>query len=230
MAETKKTPTKKSARNIYQKLSWVSEKVGYIKKNEKIEIGSGGYWAVNHDAVTATVQPLFVEAGILVLPSILSSKYETDMLNWEKEGYQGKMQLRREFLYTASFTVRFQNIDDKEDYCLVIVDGFAMDSQDKHPGIALSYAVKSAILKVLSLETGESDESRINPPKQEAPELITAKQVIDLASLADNPTTIEKLCTYFAVKELKELPADKFARAKTKIEATLKVKNDKENK
>ncbi len=39
--------------NIYQRLSWISEQIKYVKKDEK----TYAYWAASHDQVTAIIQP-----------------------------------------------------------------------------------------------------------------------------------------------------------------------------
>lgn len=141
--------------NIHQRLSWISEKVQYVKKDEKV---MSSYWATSHDQVTATIQPFLIEAGVLVVPQVVESKVHTRLLLMKKAK---KDEMRNEFLYTSKVNVSFVNIENHE-AVNVTVDGFAMDSQDKHPGIGLSYAVKSAMLKVFSLETGETDEGRLS--------------------------------------------------------------------
>ena len=54
--------------------------------------------------------------------------------------------------------IRFVNIDEPADYTDVPSFGFGIDSQDKGPGKAMSYAVKYALLKTLGLETGDDVE------------------------------------------------------------------------
>ena len=49
---------------------------------------------------------------------------------------------------------------DTGDKVTSTIEAHANDNGDKAPGKALSYATKSAMLKVFSLETGENDESR----------------------------------------------------------------------
>jgi hypothetical protein len=63
-------------------------------------------------------------------------------------------------LYQGRYQVDFVNIESPEDYCRTVIEGHACDTDDKSPGKAISYAVKYAMLKTFSLETGEDDESR----------------------------------------------------------------------
>ena len=68
------------------------------------------------------------------------------------------------------------------------VEAHASDNGDKAPGKALSYATKSAILKTLSLETGENDESRV--PDQEF-DVINNEQCMQLYGLIVDSKTGE---------------------------------------
>ena len=196
--------------NIYQRLSWISEKVSYIKKDEEVAFGQTRYDVATHDAVTAAVQPLLIEAGVLVIPTVMESSLNLKMLRWEKQSGEKKY-LRNEFLYCAKYKVSFVNIDKPDDFTYWIGEGFAMDSQDKHPGIAESYAVKRSMLKVLSLETGETDEGRL-----EMATAISETQSSELKNLINNNVSIfEMLLTYFKLTEvgLDQLPAYQFDQA-----------------
>ena len=131
MAERDKT------RNILQRLHAVMEQVSYIQKEKKQGMR---YSIVTHDAVTALVRRHFVEHGILY---------------WISELDDGQVGNRTR----VRIAVRFQNIDDKDDYILVPSLGYGVDDQDKGPGKGISYAVKYAILKTLGLETGDDPDT-----------------------------------------------------------------------
>lgn len=138
-----------SALNIYQRINAVQKEVKYIKKDSEVSTGRGSYRAVSHDNVVAELRPSMIEQGIIVIPSLVDDAWieprKKDSINW---------------LYTAKYKIRFQNIDDPQDAITLKVSGHANDSGDKAPGKAQSYAVKSAMLKVFALETGVDDESR----------------------------------------------------------------------
>lgn len=192
--------------NIHQRLSWISEKVRYVKKDEKV---MSSYWATSHDQVTATIQPFLIQAGVLVIPQLVESKVHTRLLLMKKAK---RDEMRNEFLYTATVSVLFVNVDEPGEIVTVIVDGFAMDSQDKHPGIGLSYAVKSAMLKVFSLETGETDEGRLSGEN-----LITETQSNTLKSaINQNADIFEMLQDWAGLPDnigLDSLPVHKFDAA-----------------
>ena len=135
--------------NIYQRLNAIKEEVGYVQKDKVV----GTYRAVTHDQVTAYTRPHFVKHGVIIIPVELESKtILTTMLTGK-----GLPIIR----FEAKYSVRFISIYEEHGSVSVDLTAHAIDSGDKAPGKALSYATKYAILKVLQLETGEDDEGRI---------------------------------------------------------------------
>jgi hypothetical protein len=147
-----------SQRNIYQRINAVMKVVEYVQKDATVSTGGGSYRAVSHDVVVAMLRPAMVKEGIVVRLEQTSSNM---------------LQLRgpdnKQHLYSGSYVVDFVNMDNPADYARVTITAHANDGGDKAPGKAASYAVKSAMLKLFSLETGESDEARF-------PESYTAEQ------------------------------------------------------
>jgi len=144
--------------NIYQRINAVREEVTYIRKDKKVSTGGeGGYKAVTHDAVVAYSRQSLVKNGVIILPSLVSEEMEAPLVKI-KDGEQTTSSMR---LYKARFDVTFVNADDPQDKFTVNVPAHALDSGDKAPGKAITYATKAAILKVLLLETGEDEEGRL---------------------------------------------------------------------
>jgi len=138
-----------STPNIYQRLNAVMKQVSYIQKEDKKV--NNQYTYVSHDAVTAKCRQAFVEHGIIVLPTVTDSKtdhYVSTMGGREVTVYRTEVKL----------TTVFVNIDNKEDACQIQSIGMGLDTQDKAPGKAVSYAFKYALLKALCLETGDDPE------------------------------------------------------------------------
>ncbi len=132
--------------NIYQRLNAVRKEVKYIKKDQEVQ----GYMAVTHDNVTAMTRDSLIDNGVMIIPSMMPGQC-----------IDKKYQSGKDYIQMRSMVeVTFINADDPQDQFTVTVEAHADDSGDKAPGKVLSYAVKYAILKVLYLETGESDESR----------------------------------------------------------------------
>lgn len=121
--------------NIFQRMNKVMDAINYVAKEKPDGLK---YSVVTHDKVTALVREHFVTHGIVAF--ILGGSMKV-----EQSGNTTQTQ----------FTVRFQNIDDPEDYMDVDTLGQGVDPQDKGPGKAMSYGVKYAYLKALGLETGD---------------------------------------------------------------------------
>jgi hypothetical protein len=134
--------------NIYQRINAVMRLVEYVQKDTNV---GGSYKAVSHDMVVSVLRKEMVAQGIVVRPTQLKGKY---------------IQLRDKanginmHLYQGRYQVDFVSAENPEEYCRTVVEGHANDNGDKAPGKAMSYAVKYAMLKTFSLETGEDDESR----------------------------------------------------------------------
>lgn len=139
--------------NIYQRINSAMKEVQYIKKDATVQ----GYKAVTHDNVVAQVRETLIKNGILVLPSQVSGKLHDKTMKMGKDGKEYVDPMR---MYEAEYRIRFQSIDEKDDYHDIIIQAHALDNSDKAPGKTLSYSTKYAMLKVLMIETGENDESR----------------------------------------------------------------------
>lgn len=135
--------------NIYQRINKVMQSVNYVKKDTSIQ----GYKAVSHDQVVSVCRSEFVKNGIVIFPEQMTDSQISPVLS--REGTPTSM-----IRYCAVFHINFVNMDNPEDRIIVKVEAHANDNGDKAPGKAVTYATKTAILKVLCLETGENDESR----------------------------------------------------------------------
>ncbi len=150
--------------NIYQRLTAIKKEVAYIRKDKKVE----SYMAVTHDAVTAETRDFFIKHGVMIVPCELESKVvETGTVT-----ARGTPFIR----FEAKYEVSFVNIEDPADKVSVIYTAHALDHGDKAPGKAHSYAVKYAILKVLQIETGETEEGREDQkaPKKKKEQILSA--------------------------------------------------------
>lgn len=122
-----------TAKNIHQRLAEVMGKVSYIQKERKQGMK---YTIVSHDKVTALLRPVFLECGIVYYPVRCAHSHNGNRAE-------------------CGMTVRFVNIDKPDDFFDVETFGYGVDTQDKGPGKAMSYAVKYALLKATGLETGD---------------------------------------------------------------------------
>lgn len=121
------------SKNVHQRLAAVMAEVTYIQKERKSGMQ---YTITTHDAVTAKVRPALLAAGIVYYPVRCEHSHNGNRAE-------------------CGMTIRFVNIDEPADFFDVQTFGYGVDTQDKGPGKAMSYAVKYALLKALGLETGD---------------------------------------------------------------------------
>lgn len=153
--------------NIFQRLNEVRKAVAYVKKDTRV---SGQYAAVTHDFVTASVRDHLIAHGIMIVPDLKESMVADSGTTTAKN-----IPIIR---YEATYIVSFVNCDAPEERISMAIEAHALDQGDKAPGKALSYAVKYAMLKLFSIETGEDDEGRVTQkptvtPKAGAMESLT---------------------------------------------------------
>lgn len=177
-------PRFKRDMTLGQRMHLVMTRVNYIQKDKPKAAEPGGkqlrYSIVSHDAVTALIRENTVACGLIYYPLGGSMKVERD-------GNLTQVQL----------VIRFQSIDDSEDVIDVDGLGYGIDTGDKGPGKAISYAVKYALLKAFGLETGDDPDldqevQRRSTTQQRADELIKALAVADRATfyeIATSPAT-----------------------------------------
>lgn len=138
-----------SRMNIYQRINEVRKSITYIQKDKSVSAGpAGSYRAVTHDAVTGMIRQHLVEHGIIIAPTLIDSVFHA-----KEDGAKQR-------LYSASYDVRFINMDAPDECVTIRIEAHALDNGDKAPGKAISYATKYAILKLFNIETGEDEESR----------------------------------------------------------------------
>lgn len=141
--------------NLYQKICIIMQKVSSVYKDAKVQTGGdGSYKAVSHDNVASLLHPYLAEQRIVVRPSVISRTLECAKVTTK---YGDKDQFRTHLIVDVAFI----NADNPNERESCIIDGFALDSQDKGVGKSLSYAVKYAMLKMFVLESSDEEEQRV---------------------------------------------------------------------
>lgn len=123
--------------NIYQRMAAVMKAVSYVQKEDKKV--NNQYTFVSHDAVVVATRQPILDAGLI---------YTVAVTRHSQDGNRTE----------ADIEMTFINIDNPEETITVPSFGYGVDSQDKGPGKAVSYAVKYALLKTFALETGDDPE------------------------------------------------------------------------
>lgn len=152
-------------KNIHQRIAAVMQAVTYIQKERP---NGMKYTIVSHDKVTAKVRPALLQEGVIYYPT---------RCDHTQNGNRAE----------CSLTLRFVNIDTPEDYIDVQTFGYGVDSQDKGPGKAMSYAVKYALLKALGLETGDDADHDDIPHETIDPQVHAVAVAGAIQAIANEP-------------------------------------------
>lgn len=203
-------------KNIYQRMSEISNEVTSVAKNLSVGYGNTSYKAVSDADVLAAVKPLLAKHGVYAYP------YNREIVEsgtLERETKNGKsVQL---FLRIKT-TFRFINIDDPTDYIEVIGYGDGVDAQDKAPGKACTYSDKYCLLRGLLLVTGDDPDQYASEPVskvQSKPAPKTSKEKMNaaypdrvemIAFIKNNydEANLAKILKYYKVVSVEELTTE----------------------
>ncbi|MCI8575831.1 MAG: hypothetical protein HFI09_05110 [Bacilli bacterium] len=140
--------------NIFQKMLKATEKINTVAKNLKVDINKTmSYKAVSESDILEAVKPIEIEFGIYSYP-VERKVIETDVLETVKE-YNGQRTESKQLFMRLEVKYRFLNVDKPEEYVDITTYGDGVDSQDKAPGKAMTYADKYALMKAYKIQTGE---------------------------------------------------------------------------
>jgi hypothetical protein len=129
---------------IVQALVATAQAVGAVRKGEKNSHQGFNFRGI--DTVVNAVSPALLANGVVVLPRLLSSAYETVRVG-AKETLMGHARVTVEYAFYAC--------DGSSISAVVAAE--AMDSGDKATAKAMSVAFRTALLQALCLPTDETD-------------------------------------------------------------------------
>lgn len=139
--------------NIYQRMSLITTELTAVAKNLTVSVGSSKYKAVGEADVLAAVKPLESKYGVYSYP-FSREIVENDVITATKE-YNGQKSESAKFFMRLKTVYRFVNIEKPDEYIDITTYGDGIDSGDKAPGKAMTYADKYALLKAYKIITGE---------------------------------------------------------------------------
>jgi hypothetical protein len=211
--------------NIYQRMSAVTNELGRVAKNLKVEVSkTNAYKAVSEADILDAVKPAEEKFGVYSYP-VERAIIESGTLESEtKYGTRKQLYMRVEVQY------RFVNVDNPEEYIDITSYGDGIDTADKAPGKAMTYADKYALMKAYKISTGDDPDQTASEPLKNAPneEQKQAKQAevkkIDETKLQSIQAEIdrtgvktENICKTYKVNSLKELNLQQWADAMNKF-------------
>lgn len=168
--------------NIYEKMIEATKRISTVAKNLDVETGKGkSYKAVSEADVLRAVKPIEEDLGIYSYPFKREIIDSGTMTSKTQYGETQRLFMRAETVY------RFVNAEKPEEFIDITSWGDGVDSQDKAPGKAMTYADKYALLKAYKIQTGD------DPDKDASQDLISAE--LTQAATERERKTFMDLCT-----------------------------------
>ena len=150
--------------NIYEKLSMITEEIGVVEKGLNVQVNkTSSYKAVSERDVLDAVKPIEKKYRVYSYP-IKREVIDRDTLVKESE-YNGNITRTNTLFMRIETTYRFVNLDNPSEYIETTVYGDGLDTGDKAPGKAMTYADKYALMKVYKLSTGDDPDKEASPEK-----------------------------------------------------------------
>lgn len=132
--------------NIYERMSLAGEEIAKVPKNLVIGTGKWQYHAVAEADILSAVKKAEKAHGIFSFP-LSHELVESSTLE------NGSHFVRVKAVY------RFLNMDDPTQFVDVSAFGDGVDTLDKAPGKAVTYADKYALMKAYKIETGDDTDN-----------------------------------------------------------------------
>ena len=216
----KQTTPQTASLNIFQRMLAATSEIDRVAKNLKVDISkSQSYKAVAEADVLEAVKPIEAAHGIYSYPfsrEIIKDETYTTTSEWD-----GKKTEKNTFFLRIKTVYRFINTDNPSDFIDITTYGDGVDTQDKAPGKAMTYADKYALLKAYKIQTGDDPDANasgnLGKKKFEKP---TAEQLAQAEELGIN---LDGLAAYAKCK-VEEISKDVLAEAIKMKQTALKKK------
>ena len=146
--------------NIYEKLSMITEEIGVVEKGLKVPVNkTSSYKAVSERDVLDAVKPIEKKYRVYSYPAKRKVIDRDTLVSENEYGTKNTLFMRIETTYI------FVNIDNPSEYIETTVYGDGLDTGDKAPGKAMTYADKYALMKTYKLSTGDDPDKEASPEK-----------------------------------------------------------------
>lgn len=172
--------------NLFEKLLEITNKIGKINKNLEVGVGKNAYKAVGEADVLHAVKQLEYEYKVYSYPKARRIVYQ-DTLQTEKE-YNGQITRGNQLIVRIETDYEFVNVENPEERITVVTYGDGVDTQDKAPGKAMTYADKYGLMKAYKIITGDDPDQTKSPDN-----LKIIKDKADFADLGEKYIGKDKL-------------------------------------
>ena len=204
-------------KNIYQKMSAITEEINRVAKNLTVGVGKSAYRAVGEADVLAAVKPIEIKHGVYSYP-VSREIVETDVLTTTTE-YDGKTTENKRLFRRVKTVYRFVNIDNPVEYIDITTYGDGIDSGDKGCGKAMTYADKYALLKAYKIETGDDPDHQASEPLKAVGAKTASPKQIEILLKAYTGDNLTKLLQVNNITKIEDLPQTKASELITKLYA-----------
>lgn len=219
--------------NIYEKMLAATVEVGNVAKNLEVGIGKNRYKATGEADVLAAVKKIEAKYGIYSYP-ISRKIVASDTYTTTKTYDNGNSAESTTLFMRLEIVYRFLNIEKPDEFIDIVSYGDGVDTNDKAPGKAMTYADKYALMKAYKIITGDDpdqdasgDIGKKAAKAQSTPITVEQRsQMIALGmKLEDVAAYLKKAPNEITAEELQQAINLKLARKAKKEEAAQNVEN-----
>lgn len=139
--------------NIYEKMAKATAEIETVAKNLNVGIGATSYKAVGEADILTAVKPIEEKYGIYSYP-LKRELVESNAYTTTTE-YKGETKEKLTIFMRIKTTYRFVNTEKPDEYMDTETFADGVDTQDKAPGKAMTYADKYALMKAYKIRTGD---------------------------------------------------------------------------
>lgn len=197
--------------NIYEKLQAITIEIGNINKNLTVGEGKASYRAVGEADVLKAVKEMEAKHKVYSYPCNRKI-IDSSMLQTKKE-WKGQVKEGNQIFLRLETVYRFVDIEKPEDHIDITTYGDGMDTQDKAPGKAMTYADKYALLKAYKIITEEDPDQNSSPDnikiedKKDKVTEVEAKsiQALMIRKGVDIKSNLEKIFSISSTDELTKI-------------------------
>lgn len=198
--------------NIFEKLSLITDEIGVVEKGLNVQVTkSSSYKAVSERDVLDAIKPIEKKYRVYSYPSkreivdkdvlVKKTEYANDYSESTKTVETNTLFMRIETTY------KFVNMDKPDEFVETTVYGDGLDTGDKAPGKAMTYADKYALMKAYKLSTGDDPEKDPRPTngyKKNDNEKLALISKLNMLVTTTN-VDYDKLLEFYKVKSNSEM-------------------------
>lgn len=227
--------------NIYEKLSAITSEMKTVAKNLEVNLGANKYKAVGELDVLKAVKELEEKYKVYSYPKERNIVSE-EILTKEQE-YNGKVTRTNQVLMRIAVKYVFVNTEKPEETVEMISYGDGLDTGDKAPGKAMTYADKYALMKAYKIGTGDDPDQEGSPEtstktkttgtKASAKQQLEEKKITEaqMAIIKNNYKTedlMKKLLENNGIEKLEDMSMVKASEIITKLKELSNKKKQEE--